>query len=269
MTAFLRVNGITVPVADGAAAFGQTEFDAMSRAVDLTPLWSRRGTKRFWKFSTRWKTTAEALAFRDLLTGNGVQALSFETNSLYTKKGLAPASASGGFTVSSSNPKYGTYRAAATAGSTATWAVLSSSSAWSVLLWHTSDGGSTWTHYVVRSDGAKWVAGVRNDAASTTFVGISSGVLTLGNGSANGFDDVVVLPFLVPTDWPAQVVAFGFAFGGNYPRSLTADGLFIEQNTRVEVCARMGEGRVVRASPGTSGTSVQPMLSIGLDLEEV
>lgn len=243
MTAFLRLNGIALPVQHDAAELGAPlELGGEARAVDGAPLWSRRVTKQPWSFTTPWLSAADALAFRTLLTGRGVQVLSFETNSLYTKKGLAPASAGADFTVSASNPKFGTYRAAsaATATNLATWSVFSSTSAWTVALWDSTDGGATWVRYVVRSDGAKWVAGARNDAAVTTFMGVASGVLTLGiNGAAHGFDDVVCLPFLAPTDWPAQDAAFGYPFGGSYPRSLTADGLLIEQNTRTEVIAKL------------------------------
>ena len=63
---------------------------------------------------------------------------------------------------------------------------------------------------VLRSDGTKWLNGAVSVAASL-FCTVAAGVVTLGNDVAGGFDDVVFLSYLVPTDWPAQIFAFGAA----------------------------------------------------------
>ncbi len=221
---FLRLNGIAVPVSLDSATVNQKDIGSEKIAEDGTPLFNRRATKRTWAVSTTIRSAEEALAWRDLVTGKG-HVLNFNNNNLYTSKGQPPATVGGGFTVTATLPKFGAYRAAATAANTATWVVFTATSAWTVMLWHTLDGGTTWSRWVIRSDGAKWLDGVVSVAA-TTFMGVASGVLTLGSASAGGFDDVVCLPFLVPTDWPAQDYAFGYAFGP-LPR-LTVDGAFIE-----------------------------------------
>lgn len=237
MTDFLRLNGITVPVAVGSADVTQEDIGSSKRASDGTPLYNRRAVKRTWSSKTVITTAAEARAWRDLVTGKG-HVLNWESNNHYTSKGLAPTTLQAGFTIAATGAKYGTYRGKAVNSNLAGWPMFAASPApWSVAVWYSPTDGGAYTHYLVRSDGAKWVDGVRNDAASTTFLSVNaSGVMFLSEISGAGtasFDDVVGLPFLVPTTWPTQIYAFGSAFGA-LPR-LTADGLFIEGNTATTV----------------------------------
>lgn len=266
MTSFLRLNGIAVPVAVDSAELGQDEPGQGGRSDDGSPIFNRRWTKRVWSVRTTLRTSAEALAWRDLVTGKG-HVLNWEDSVHYASSGLAPSSVQADFTISAVNPKYGTKRAAsaATATNKASWPMFTSSSPWTVCLWDTTDGGATWHHYVVRSDGAKWVDGVRNDAASTTFLAVAAGVVTLGVTSvAHGFDDVVGFPQLMPTDWPAQIFGFGAAFGQIW--KITADGLYIEQNASITVVGRPGKIKAVKAK---LGGSLQLLQTFSFDLLEV
>ncbi len=242
MTSFLRLNGITVPVSPDSAALEPKDIGAEMTAEDGTPLFNRRGTKNTWSVRSTVRTAAEALAFKDLVLGEG-QVINFNNQSFYSFSGLPPTVVGGGWTIVTTLPKYGSHRAAHTANNLTTYTPFTSSSPWSILLWRTTDGGTTWNHWVLRSDGTKWLNGVVSLAASA-FCTVSSGVVTLGNDVAGGFDDVVFLPYLVPTTWPAQIHGFGYAFG-TLPR-LTADGLFIEQNLAGGVATK-GRAGALRA----------------------
>lgn len=237
MTAFLRLNGITVPVASDSADVTPEDIGSTVRASDGTPLFNRRAVKHKWAGKTVITTAAEALAWLRLVTGKG-HVLNWESNNHYTSKGLAPAVIGANFTIVAAGAKYGSYRAnsASAAGNIGYWNVFGSTSPWTVALWkqNVTAGEGIYTHVVVRSDGAKWSNGARNDGLGTPYLLVSAGQMILGQAANNiYFDDVVALPYLVPTDWPTQMHAFGSAFGA-LPR-LTADGLFIEGNTATTV----------------------------------
>ncbi len=242
MTSFLRLNGIIVPVAAGSATLNQDDLGGESRADDGTPLFNRRATKRKWAARTRLGTVAEALAFRDLVTGTG-HVLSFEAENLYTSKGLAPSAVGADFGWTFGTGKFGTHFAISSSSSDnkATWPMFTASSPWTVAFWKSTDSGATWPHhYVVDSSARKWLDGVRADATVTDFLAVSSGAVTLGKtATALCFDDVVGFPNLMPTSWPAQIFGAGFAFGSL--RTMNADGLFIEQNACIEVKGVAGE----------------------------
>ncbi len=246
MTAFLRLNGIVVPAAMGSPVLSQDDLGGESRADDGTPLFSRRQRKRKWAVRTRLGTAAEQLAFRDLVWGTG-HVLSWEGDHHYTSKGLAPTAVGANVSISGTNPKYGAKRllSGATTDNKVTWPMFSASSPWTVALWVSTSDFLPWVHYVVNSAAHKWVDGIRNDSATTDFLAVSSGAVTLGKTSTGlAFDDVVGIPNIVPADWPAQIAGFGYAFGTLI--ELTADGLFIEQNARVTVKGVVGEMKVVR-----------------------
>jgi hypothetical protein len=171
------------------------------------------------------------------------------------------------FTTTATAPKYGTRRAnsAATATNKASWPMFTATSPWTVALWASTNAGVDWNHYVVDSTARKWVDGVRNDGASTPFLAVAAGVVTLGVTSvAYGFDDVVGFPNLMPTDWPPQLYAFGFAFG-LLPR-ITADGLFIEQNAQISVKGIVGD---LKAYQGFKPTLLANLHDFEFSLMEV
>ncbi len=127
----------------------------------------------------------------------------------------------------------------------AQWAIVESGAPWS-LSWWAYRGG--WDHWFTTSEGTKWKNGLLTTGSLAGLVGVTSGVATFNysQGNPTGIDDVVALPYVVPADWPAQIYAFGYAFG--LLPQLTADGLFIERNSRVTVLGPDAPtGRVVLA----------------------
>jgi hypothetical protein len=266
VTAFLRLNGIAVPVLNDTATIEQEDVGSQHRAEDGTPIFNRRTTKRKWSLETTIQTAATALAFRDLVTGKG-HVLNWEANNHYTSKGLAPTTVGANFTIAATAAKYGTYRAAsaAAAANQATWTMFTPTSPWTIALWVSQDGGATWSHFVINSAAQKWLDGVRNDALFHPNVSVVGGVVTLGQlFFNNSFDDFVGFPQLMPLDWPPQLYAFGSPFGAL--AKLTADGLFIEQNARVDVKGAAGELKLFQ---GALPTHTANLHQFGFELLEV
>lgn len=269
MTSFLRLNGITVPVLAGSATLKQVDIGAEHRAVDGTPVFNRRATKRTWGFKTIPMVASKALAFRDLITGkghvlNGVGVGSaIDQLGCYTSKGLAPSSLGGAFFSRNNGckftipcPSQGAGLAACglgwTAGYTGTWPMFTSTSPWTIAWWQDVAGNFVFHHNVITSAGGKWFDGATSVAAVDASV--TSGALTIGSaGHAGDFCDLIALPFICPSDWPAQWYAYGNASAlnaqGALPR-LNADGLFLEQNALISVKGVCGELKAYLAKPG-------------------
>jgi hypothetical protein len=244
VTSFLRLNGIVVPVATGSAGLKQEDIGGMRRAIDGTPVFSRRATKRRWSFKTTIRSAQESLAWRDLITGKG-HVLSFDGQSLYTSKGLPPASTGANWSLTTVSPKYGAAMAQWTSTSS-TWTFFTATSPWTIAYW-LNQAAAGWHHYVQTSAGSKWIDGVATASSMLGFGGVSSGVATFGSATASKIDDIVALPYIVPSDWPAQIYGFGSAFG-TLPR-LVADGLFIEQNAvAMAVVGMPPDGTPVKAA---------------------
>lgn len=230
---FLRLNGIVVPVSiTTSPGLVPETIGKMRRSANGTANASRRLIKGGWKFTTAIRTAAEALAFRELLAGEG-HVLSFDNQNFYTSQGMAPAAIGSGWAFSASGPKYGSHCATSTTHNSS-WAFFEPASPFSLgwWLWETS----LWNHYFYRSDGAGWVNGVDGFAIGDMhgLVTVTAGVANFGVGSGTSkWDNIVALPYLVPDAWPGQIYGFGSAFG--LLPALTADGLLIEQNTQVSV----------------------------------
>lgn len=279
MTAFLQLNGVAIPVAVDSATVEQTELGSMHRAVDGTPIVNRRRLLRRWNATTTIRTAAEALAFRDLISGKGHvfngngTAAAFDYLGFYSSKGLAPTSTGAQFY---SNPTGGKFSIpnpplgasvypislVSVAGYYGTWPVFSATSAWTIA-YYQNRAAAGFHHYVVRSDGSKWVDGAINPAAQD--VSVSSGAMTLGNaGYGSYFSDVICLPYAVPNDWPAQMYAFNNPVG-MLPR-LWANGLFVEQNSLINV---IGEVHEAKLHPGVLTTYAANLHDFAFSLHEV
>lgn len=238
----LLVNGISAAaiIAAGDEPKGaRRDVGDSGQAVDGTTRVSRRARKVDLSFKSQPLADADAAMWEAFLVGDG-EAWNFDV-SLYGSKGRGP-SASTAATLVSTHPKFGAknLNLGATTG-TITYAaaalnLFAAYVGYTVMFWRYES--AAWHHYVVRSDGAKWKDGVRNDAASTTFltVNTTTGDVTIANatGSAVEYDDLVVLPFLVDDLWPQTFAAATAAYSSLPYLNLTGD-LVREQATRVAV----------------------------------
>lgn len=226
---FLTVNGLTLSVADGSAKESFEEIGDTSRAFDGTLRRSRLTRKRILSVDTAPMLATDAYAWEQLLAGEG-HTWSFNT-SLYSSKGLGP-NASTGLTVNATAPQFGAGMMRVAAAGTPNTAVFATGlgSVWTVAVW-VSVAAGPWGHFVVRSDGAKWVNGVRNDGAATAFLVVSGSVTLSGHTTDTvDYDDLVVLPYAVPDAWPETWGVATSAFSA-LP-ALTLGGDVVPEGTR-------------------------------------
>lgn len=242
MSAWLTINGIelaaVVALKDGVDG-PRRDIGSKGEASDGSIILTRQTRKYDQKFRTVPLSGPDAAAWEGLFTGVS-HVWSFDV-SKYSSKGRGPNAGSGGTLESTSPmPVYGAQylRLPAAAGIVYPGVYATD---WTLATWLQFPGLiDEWTHYVETSDGRHYKNGVRDESfvLAPTFT-FAAGDLTISNGS--GFvldlDDMVVSPFLWPSDWPAQVAAAGVAFGPT--PYLTAAGLLVrEAATRKMVCEK-------------------------------
>jgi hypothetical protein len=235
---FLALCGWEIPIADGQAS--QIEAGGRGRSVSLwgTPRAAQRLSVRRWDLTSRILSQEDADALQELLGGIG-HVLPFDTG-LDASTGLAPERGYRAKLLPSSGAFAGAVEVLAS-GTLVYDAQLGDR--WTVTLW-TYEGGA-WVPYTVRDDGAKWASGVRNDTATTSWLSVASGALTLSpGGAARRFDDLTILPWRSSA---AQIAAHHARTAG-FPRlpllELTGD---LVPDAAVTVSAELEEQEGVQA----------------------
>lgn len=260
----LALNGINC----GALMISTTEPKETTRAIgdtseaaDGQTTTTRLTKKKDLAFSSVPLSYAKAHAWQSLISGEG-EAWSFDSN-LYGSKGTGPSAATGA-TRQAGGAKFGPgkLRLAATTGSITYQSVtlneFGASVGWHVMFWRLFS--AVWSHYQLRSDGVAWVNGVVDPMGAFAIPNLTvSTDVTLANasGSALDFDDLVVLPFAVLDDWPAQIYAAAVAYGPVPYMKATGD-LVNEQTTRLVL------GRVETA--GVMHTSAVDLKTLSVEL---
>lgn len=200
MTAAITINGLTVPIKEGTFQETPREIGEQTVAIDGTQRRTRITSKRDCGFGTYAMPVATAYAWDMLLRGFG-ETWSFNA-SLYGSKGTGPNSSTGA-SVSADSPQFGANSLKLLAGGTNQITYALAASVWTVSFWRKLEG-SSYHSYIITSTGKKWVDGVRNDGASTTFhTGSTTAQSFTDHATLKTYiDDFVWLPFEVPTDWP-------------------------------------------------------------------
>ena len=228
---FLTLNGITVPVVEGRRR--QVNIGTDSRAFGGAYRLGRRAVRQEWEFRTGPLTTADALAFRRFISGDG-HALSFDADN-YTSRGLGQASGSG--TLYSGAKFNGGIRF--TSVGSGTWATQLGST-WTTLHHRYDATVAGWRHFINRSDGSRFTQGISSNLQGG--LSVSGGSLTLaGSTSLTDFDDAVALPFLMPNAWIADGYAWHAARAWSALPFLTAGGTFSSAEVRVLGDVKDGE----------------------------
>lgn len=88
--AFLKLNGLTIPVSEDSGKIENEIIGTSGRAFDGTHRTTRRATKKNWNFETTLRSQTNQDALRNVLLGKG-EAFGFD-NTINGSKGLAPNS---------------------------------------------------------------------------------------------------------------------------------------------------------------------------------
>lgn len=255
---FLSINGVEVPVAVDTMTEEVREVGATIQAFSGALVRSRIATKRDIEFEIPLIEPVLSGQWERWIRGEG-EAWNFTT--LYGSKGTAPQSGYAG--VIDAGTGIGSTASLLVSSGSHAYRVAPSGSSWTIAFWYSSTSPVSYTHYVITSAGKKWVNGVRNDAASTAFVAVSSGIMTLTGGANRRIDNLFAFPATVDDSWPpdfygtagAGLVAAGTAS----PPYLTLTGDAILETTRTA----MGEvsGTSVIAASGATRRKLAVRLS--------
>lgn len=262
MTTFLTINGFPIAVADQGASDDEEIIGEESRALDGSLRHVGRGVKRVWNLRSVLDTYANSETVKKLLRpqSNGFH-FPFNTD-LYSSKGTNYSGAGGSIGAAAPSPKFGAGRAAITSGNTLTFSTALTGS-WTLGVWKWD--GSSWDHWIKTSAGTQWKNGVL-DVTATTWFGVSSNSAFLtGDGATRYYDDLVCLPFLVLSTWPALWYARSVAFS-SLPKLLLGGGI-IDGGTEVEVMGRIGT--TTKRQAVISGSWVQNAQEFDFTLSEV
>jgi hypothetical protein len=212
--AALTVNGLTVPIKHDSFTEVIREVGDTTQAFDGTLRRSRLATKRDMSFDLQLSDGATGYAWEQLLRGLG-EVWPFDST-FYGSKGNAPATTTG-FAIAGSF-KFGAgglYCAGAAGPPTMSMTVPTSpGGAWTVMGWQKIDVGS-WVHVVFTSASGMWVDGAASGASPSDYgLSMSGSSLTFtGHVTSDYFwDDIVALPFVVPSTWPAVFAARTLAY---------------------------------------------------------
>lgn len=190
---FLIVNGWTVPVANDAASYQYDYVGELDSRYNNRPSRARRALKKNWSFTTPKMAQDCADTLEALLKGVG-HYYPFDadtwSDSGYPTVGSSFVHQTGG----------GAHRGAGYLqinGST-TFPVDLPDAKWTVMVWRRDGGG--WEQYIVRSDGAKFLDGIRNDALSTTWLTVTLNSVVI-NDSAVDYDELTIYPAVMCDDF--------------------------------------------------------------------
>lgn len=251
---YIKLNGVDI---DAIVATAENPSDELrdigvsEPAADGTMYVTRTARKFDNKFKSIPLSLSDALIWTMFLTGEG-EVWNFDS-SLYGCKGTGPSANTGGSQTAGSS-KYGAGKLSLTGAGGIAWAAVAVNSwgktgSWTICVWRNS--GSGFTHYVVNSSGQKWVDGVRNDAASTTWLSVGGdGTVTISNTSGTiTYDDLVVVPYVMPTAWPPQVYAAAVAYSTLPYLEMTGD--FVAEQTSRTVSIKVTNGGLMKVGGGT------------------
>lgn len=272
MADLLKLNGIVVPVLDGTAKHEPVELgDDDERAEDESLIVERRAIKERYGLVIAHRTNAHALAWRDLILGKG-HYWSFDdtTKGLYSSKGLGPTGSVTGVTLQTTSPYLGAGRVKIALGTNSLSYAMGAQPALTAMVARNVNGFG-WNHYIKDSAGNVWTDGVL--VGSAPFVTLTAGTGTVKlDGDATFdtfFDELVLLPFLLPSDWPAQMYAWNNSGKQWSPLELlTATGELIDNNVTGGKTVRGHVKNMPLMQGALSGTFGQGVTTLDVELEE-
>jgi hypothetical protein len=195
---FARLNGWPIPMRSGTVSETHERVGALGERYHGGPATrAERARARRIPFTTAPMLHAEADTLEGILEGRGAHfPLDFDAHS--DRTGVGPDTDSPGNWAIVPRELYtsGVFGAGYLSVTTSIVWDLRLPADWLVMFWRDVDSSATAEHVAVRSDGAKWLDGTRNDAAAVPELVVDEGAVALTTGA---YDDLVALPF-APSD---------------------------------------------------------------------
>lgn len=273
MAEFLTLNGIAVPVLVDGARFEPQRLQDSDRAENMALIEDLRATKGRWQWDVKHQLRANGFAYRGLVHGEG-QYWSFDTD-LYGSRGTPPTSATGSvFSAGSAWLGAGKVSQTAGGGNNIVFTPLraGSTDGWTVMVAR-KVGGAAWQHFIVTSGGAVYTDGVLTGTAAWLAVNTANGTVTLTSDAASTtlLDELVVLPYPMPSTWPAQAYAFqnpaGTATQWSKLRQLKLQGECLPEGGTKTVHGQVKDEKIQPAT--ISGTYEQGTRALSIEFQEV
>lgn len=203
---FLAINGVTFPTGIQGASEPIRELGFVGASYGGQALSSIRATKKDLLLNSVPLPESDAQAWDQFLRGLG-EYWSFDSG-LYGSKGTGPAVTTG-LSITSGSPSYlSTPRLQIEGNATPRFFEVTLgwlATKWTVAHWEKNDNipGGTLNSWVSTSDGRHWANGVVNGsgASSLSVAGQAVRITGPGAGINKLVDELVILPFEIPTSW--------------------------------------------------------------------
>jgi len=192
---FATINGWVLPIAINGARSAREQEGGPDRGWTGRPNVYRYGMPRRWSVTTSKMSHGDADTLEALLDGRGHHIPL--NGDFYSTAGLVPQGGTAAFSFpgwTAEPPVHGRSHLSITSGNII-WNPGFIDGKWTVMYWRGADLGVGYgnaVHVVVRSDGAKWENGVRNDVLTTSEMTVSNGAVSFG---VEEYDDIVLLPY--------------------------------------------------------------------------
>lgn len=207
---YARAFGLRFPIASDSLQHRRTRYGDAGKPISGRPSGRRRALLDEYDGRTPPMHPEIADAWEAILHGRG-HRIAFDRD-LFSAAGLGPDAGSWVASIvelDASTGRVAGYPLRAQVEITTASMVydLEAGERWTILYWHADEVDTDMEHRVVTSDGAKWVSGVRNDAATFDDIRVDedTGALIIDPGV---YGDVFFLPVDMPADMVEEVIAW-------------------------------------------------------------
>jgi len=187
--AFLRLDGWRVLVLNEQAREEYAQHGELDASFTGRPNRQRRGLPRRWQHDAGYLSASDADTL-EMLLERKAHKFGFERDA-FSDSGIGPELGSA-YVIVPRGPLDGGFGwSYVNVTGTLVYDLRLPAAQWTVAWWRVGIGTGTETHLVVRSDGAKWLNGVRADATPTTELTVSNGAVAFTSGQ---YDNLWVAP---------------------------------------------------------------------------
>ena len=274
MTEFVRLNGWGLDILNETGSGSVEFFGETKSSFTNRPRRTERNIPRSWSFEVKFKEEDEVDTLEGLVDGRH-RHWSFDFDP-WSESGHGPTTLTGTWgseyfiNTSTPTPRMGFGCLQIADGESIDFDAGLWPGKHAVMWWFWD--GAAWEHRVERNDGAKWVDGSRNDAASFPELAIlvNGDIRFAASGSDLYIDDLVTMQFAANYKFLEQCYAWMNTNDHAFSSSpcLFFDGSAIGSEDEVEVIGRVdGEAYIVFSRP-TDGTLINNSRKLSFTIHE-